>query len=101
MIFLQAGVAETSTKVILNYGAIGAMLILCLIGIVSMSKFFMKQDTKRQDDMRKLNEKMDRYIELDRKQMLDVITQNTMAFNNFISALEDIRQEIHYLKSNK
>lgn len=99
MFFLQTQTIEKSTSVLLNYGAVGALLVLCILAIIFLVRFFLKQNEKRDvvfnkqvdyltaqlNDMR---QKMDKYVEEDRREMMNVISQNTQA-------MRELKIEIH------
>ena len=101
MYFLQAKVVETSTTVILNYGAVGALLVMCIIALIYMSRFFIRQSEKQalstSVQISALQLQLNKYIEEDRKLMLDVITHNTLAFKTISEVVEDFRKELHNL----
>ncbi len=92
MILLQAKVLESTTTALINYGAIGILLAICLIIIYIMGKFFVKQNEKTTDRYEKLisglTEKLDKYIDQDRNEMIKVIRENTSAFNNMTNVME-------------
>lgn len=93
MILLQAKVVETATTVVINYGAIGALLVMCIIAIVYMhkssTKQFEKQDTRYAAEVSDLRLQMNKYITEDRAKMLQVIENNTLAF-------KELKNELHF-----
>ena len=76
--FLQI---QQTENVFLNYGPLGAFVVVCLIVIYAMGRFFSRQ-------YEKLESKMDKYISEDRAKMMEVIEKNTLAFN-------ELRNELH------
>lgn len=105
-------VIEKSTIVLLNYGAVGAMLGLCILALVYITKIYLKQTKEQSDVTQKTNEnyqsqltllgnKLDKYIEEDRKKLMDVVFQNTVAFNKFLIVMEDVHEQLIISKNQK
>lgn len=102
MFFLQVqtsdkSMVEGSTAILFNYGAVGALLVLCILAIIFLVRFFIKQNEKRDayftGQINEMRTHMNKYIEEDRREMLNVITQNTQA-------LRELKIEIHGGKSS-
>lgn len=92
MFFLQtAQLVTKSTETILNYGAIGAMLFICMVVIYTMGRYFGKQ-------LSAVTTRMNKYIDEDRAKMIDVISNNTIAFTNMMGSIDDLKNELHELK---
>ncbi|MES2457196.1 MAG: hypothetical protein V4594_16700 [Bacteroidota bacterium] len=105
MNLLQAQVIESSTTVILNYGAVGAMLIMCIVALIYMSRFFIRQSEKQgahyTSEVAALRTQLNKYIEEDRKEMMSVIMKNTEVIQSVGNSIEDLRTEIHEYKNSK
>lgn len=92
MYLLQSQTIEKSASVLFNYGAIGALLVLCIFAIIFLVRFFIKQNEKRDlfftTQINEMNSRMNKYIEEDRKEMIKVINDNTQA-------MRELQMEIH------
>lgn len=77
-----------ATDNVLNYGAIGAILILCLLAIAYMAKFFMKLYNKLSDKCDAMQLQLNKYVNEDRDKLISVITKNTKAFESFERVVE-------------
>ena len=103
MVLLQAKIIESSTTVILNYGAIGAILILCVVALFWMARYFVKQSEKKDalyaSQFATMRQELNKYIEDDRKEMIRVVVDNTRVIRDFINSVEELRKEIHEFKN--
>lgn len=103
MIMLQVqDIPQGSTTIILNYGAIGALLMLCIVALVFMSRFFIRQSEKQftlyTNEAAALRTQMNKYIEEDRKELLRVVVENTKVLMSINKTIEDFREEMHEVK---
>lgn len=64
---------QAANNVLLNYGPMGAFVVVLLLVVYSMGKFFSKR-------YESLELKMEKYISEDRAKMMEVIEKNTIAF---------------------
>ena len=107
---------DTLFERLLNYGGMGILVIVVLIALWLLVKYFIRTNRQLLDSYRQigvdyaaeikhLHEKIDKYIDEDRRSAQETIQRNTEAFNehtkafaNFTEIVEELRQEIHNKK---
>lgn len=103
-ILLQSKVVETTSKVILDYGALGAMLVLCIAALIYMIRFFIREFEKMRREyttlIDSLRSQLGNYIESDRVKMILVIEKNTEAMLLQTKVIEELKNEIKYLRND-
>jgi septal ring factor EnvC (AmiA/AmiB activator) len=99
---IQTKAVETSTTIFLNYGAVGAMLVMCIVALIYMARFFIKQNERQSAQSRaeisELRNTINKYISDDRERMIKVIERNSETHTKLVDSIQDLREEIHELK---